>query len=297
MVNWKASDATDRLVAAMIAAHPSIKLDYKAMAVMFGQEATYDAIEGRFRRYRKMAEDLKAEASSQGVTDLSRGRGSNSTGSTPRTPRGPRGGITKPGSSGRSRKSQASQNMTSPSKRGKRSGMSVMDAISLDDNDNGSDVYSGPLPLFASEPKHQVHIKDEILHSIAPHQELDTFMDPHPPASASSVASTAVTSKVETPENISSFASTFGGVKLDGSHSMTSLQAPGAVEILDERISNVGVGGFADDISDSAAVHPGRDSLEPVGMNQDGGIFNIPGFYYGNLPCYDTAEDLYGGDA
>lgn len=51
------------------------------MAFFFGQGATYDAIEGRFRRYRKMADDLRREAQARGV-DVSS--------SAPRTPRGPR---------------------------------------------------------------------------------------------------------------------------------------------------------------------------------------------------------------
>lgn len=52
------------------------------MALMYGQGATYDAIEGRFRRFRRVADDLRAEAESRGI-DLSS--------STPRTPRGARG--------------------------------------------------------------------------------------------------------------------------------------------------------------------------------------------------------------
>ena len=52
------------------------------MALMYGQGATYDAIEGRFRRFRRVADDLRAETESRGI-DLSS--------STPRTPRGARG--------------------------------------------------------------------------------------------------------------------------------------------------------------------------------------------------------------
>ena len=56
---------------------------------MFGQGATYDAIEGRFRRYRKIADELRSEAQARGV-DISR------AGAVPRTPRGPRSRVSKP---------------------------------------------------------------------------------------------------------------------------------------------------------------------------------------------------------
>ncbi|RHZ72344.1 hypothetical protein CDV55_104374 [Aspergillus turcosus] len=162
MVNWKANESTDRLIAVLIAAHPGLKvstsspphklqahspqLEYQAMATLFGQGATYDAIEGRFRRYRKMADEVKAEALSKGITELPRGRNgtTGSSSGTPRTPRGPRGGITKPSSSsgtGRSRKSTVSQVLSTPTKRGRgggsgnnnNNGMSFMEAIFLDD--------------------------------------------------------------------------------------------------------------------------------------------------------------------
>jgi hypothetical protein len=118
------------------------------MAALFGQGATYDAIEGRFRRYRKMADEVKADAASRGITELPRGRNgaTGSSAGTPRTPRGPRGGITKPSSSsgtGRSRKSNVSQLLSTPTKRGRgggsssnngnSNGMSFMEAIFLDD--------------------------------------------------------------------------------------------------------------------------------------------------------------------
>ncbi|KAF7178421.1 hypothetical protein CNMCM7691_007117 [Aspergillus felis] len=144
MVNWKANESTDRLIAVLIAAHPGLKLEYQAMATFFGQGATYDAIEGRFRRYRKMADEVKADALSRGITELPRGRNGTTSSSsvTPRTPRGPRSGITKPSSStGRSRKSTVSQVLSTPTKRGQGrggsnnngNGMSFMEAIFLDD--------------------------------------------------------------------------------------------------------------------------------------------------------------------
>ncbi|EAW08474.1 uncharacterized protein ACLA_032090 [Aspergillus clavatus NRRL 1] len=137
MVNWKTTESTDRLIAALIAANPGLKLEYQAMATLFGQGATYDAIEGRFRRYRKMADELRSSALSRGITELPRGRnGTASASSTPRTPRGPRGGITKPGSAsstGRSRKGGVKDVPGTPSRRGAgRAGLSLMDAIFVD---------------------------------------------------------------------------------------------------------------------------------------------------------------------
>ncbi|RAH67034.1 uncharacterized protein BO66DRAFT_355544 [Aspergillus aculeatinus CBS 121060] len=96
MVNWKAPESTDRLLASLIVAHPGLKLDYKAMATAFGQGASYDSIEGRFRKWRKMADELRGELDSRGInfTEL-RARNSSSGILTPRTPRGPRNGVTK----------------------------------------------------------------------------------------------------------------------------------------------------------------------------------------------------------
>lgn len=120
---------------------------------MYGRGATYDAIEGRFRNYRKIAEELKSEATARGVTTVPRSSGSNGTNGAapraPRTPRGPRNGVTKtPGST--------------PSRSGKRSltaqknGKSILDAISLDgDGDSGANILvkseTGVLSSAASE--------------------------------------------------------------------------------------------------------------------------------------------------
>ncbi|KAE8356625.1 hypothetical protein BDV28DRAFT_144950 [Aspergillus coremiiformis] len=134
MVNWKNPESTDRLIAVLLAAHPSLKLDYRAMALIFSQGATFDSIEGRFRRYRKMADELKDEAYSRGIVDIPRNVGrtpSGSAASTPRTPRGPRGGITKRTPSS-SRNKKDPHQAQSPTKK-KKPGLSVMDAIYIDD--------------------------------------------------------------------------------------------------------------------------------------------------------------------
>jgi len=51
-----------------------LQLDYRRIATFYGQGATYDAIEGRFRVVRKEAQALKDEAAAAGVTDTPRGR-------------------------------------------------------------------------------------------------------------------------------------------------------------------------------------------------------------------------------
>ncbi|KAB8265653.1 hypothetical protein BDV32DRAFT_144174 [Aspergillus pseudonomiae] len=138
VVNWENHESTNRLIASILAAHPDLKLDYHVMALVFGQGATYDSIEGRFRRYRKIADELRDEAHSRGITDIPRYAGRNhasggSSASTPRTPRGPRGGITKSTpSSSRSRNYRHTQ---TPTKRKTKPGRSVMDAIYVDDAD------------------------------------------------------------------------------------------------------------------------------------------------------------------
>jgi hypothetical protein len=59
LVNWKDLDAFTRLVA-MVAAQ-DMKLDYRKIATMYGNGATYDSIERRFRIIKKEAAVLKSE--------------------------------------------------------------------------------------------------------------------------------------------------------------------------------------------------------------------------------------------
>ncbi|KAE8388309.1 hypothetical protein BDV23DRAFT_185529 [Aspergillus alliaceus] len=144
MVNWKSPESTDRLIAALLATHQGIKLDYHAMALLFDQGATFDALEARFRRYRKMADELKADAYNRGITDIPHNVGRNISVSggngntTPRTPRGARGGITSsintPSSS--SKRKRGTQQAQTPTKQKKnKPGMSLMDAIYVEDAD------------------------------------------------------------------------------------------------------------------------------------------------------------------
>ncbi|KAL8676940.1 MAG: hypothetical protein Q9186_006595 [Xanthomendoza sp. 1 TL-2023] len=62
-VNWKDHKAFERLLAAMVAAQ-EMKLDYRRIATMYGQDATYDSIEGRFRIIKKQAQTLLSEITS-----------------------------------------------------------------------------------------------------------------------------------------------------------------------------------------------------------------------------------------
>ncbi|KAK6351082.1 hypothetical protein TWF718_004255 [Orbilia javanica] len=50
-----------KLLAALLAAHPELKLNYHNIAVYFGDGATYDAIEKRMRLIRNQANELRKE--------------------------------------------------------------------------------------------------------------------------------------------------------------------------------------------------------------------------------------------
>ncbi|KAK6361689.1 hypothetical protein TWF730_005403 [Orbilia blumenaviensis] len=59
-ISWS-SDNYVKLLAALIAAHPELKLDYHKIAVYFGDGATYDAIQSCMRRVKSKAEELRKE--------------------------------------------------------------------------------------------------------------------------------------------------------------------------------------------------------------------------------------------
>ncbi|KAJ5115294.1 hypothetical protein NUU61_001053 [Penicillium alfredii] len=103
---------TDRLLAAVLAASPTLKaspryfpgasdephtsckltetrkLDYNSIAAMYGQGAKYNTVEHKFRGFRKLAEQLRAEAKDSGET-------ANFSPAGPRAPRTPRGASAK----------------------------------------------------------------------------------------------------------------------------------------------------------------------------------------------------------
>ncbi|KAF8540756.1 hypothetical protein BDD12DRAFT_879902 [Trichophaea hybrida] len=62
-VVWTA-EKYQRLLAATIVAHPSMKLNYHAIAAIFGEGATYDTIETRFRTVKATGKQLAAEVAS-----------------------------------------------------------------------------------------------------------------------------------------------------------------------------------------------------------------------------------------
>ncbi|KAK3402913.1 hypothetical protein B0T20DRAFT_343979 [Sordaria brevicollis] len=57
--NFKTYEAQARLLAAVIAAHPDLRLNYKAIAQHYGKSTSTSAIEHRFRPVRKQAEFLR----------------------------------------------------------------------------------------------------------------------------------------------------------------------------------------------------------------------------------------------
>ncbi|RAL12069.1 uncharacterized protein BO97DRAFT_69872 [Aspergillus homomorphus CBS 101889] len=187
MVNWKAPESTDRLLASLIVAHPGLKLDYSAMAAAFGQGATYDSIEGRFRKWRKLADELRGDLESKGITELPRGRGGLSGSSTPRTPRGARNGITKvtqSASSSRVRKDGRTivqKTPTRPAKGGSsinRHGNSLVQAIFVEDSGEDEKVN------FKRETSETVRSE-----SAAPDLKGEDVMIVEPPTSSSALAS------------------------------------------------------------------------------------------------------------
>ncbi|KAF2433694.1 hypothetical protein EJ08DRAFT_676492 [Tothia fuscella] len=66
MVNWKSLESYERLLAAIVAANGG-KVDFKLVAHYYGEGATYDAIEGRFRKAKKDAAALAEEAKDRPV--------------------------------------------------------------------------------------------------------------------------------------------------------------------------------------------------------------------------------------
>ncbi|KAH0548645.1 hypothetical protein GP486_007811 [Trichoglossum hirsutum] len=58
MVKWNVIESHTRLFAATCAAHPEVKFNYKEIARFYGKGTTYDAIEGRFRVFKKEGKAL-----------------------------------------------------------------------------------------------------------------------------------------------------------------------------------------------------------------------------------------------
>lgn len=117
--------------------------DYGAIAALYGDGATYDAVEKRFRKFRKIADELRAEAKNNGVT-VPRGRTLTSGPLTPRTPRtrAPRNGVTKSGgSSGRSTSKFDAKLLGAPTKNGSATlCQAIFEAISVDTDSESTSV-------------------------------------------------------------------------------------------------------------------------------------------------------------
>ncbi|TKA77588.1 hypothetical protein B0A49_01741 [Cryomyces minteri] len=86
MPDWKKAESFTRLLAAMVAATPEMKLDYRKIASYYGEGATYDSVEGRFRVIKKEAQQLKAEIEG-GVRAEAPPRGTTKSPRKPRTPK------------------------------------------------------------------------------------------------------------------------------------------------------------------------------------------------------------------
>lgn len=102
MPNWKTYESSVRLLSAILAAHPDIKLNYSEIAKAFGGDCTKWAIDNRFRSLKTDAKRISdALASGLDPGDLvipANRKGRNSSiadNSAPKTPRTPKKKATK----------------------------------------------------------------------------------------------------------------------------------------------------------------------------------------------------------
>lgn len=84
-IDWNSKESYQRLLAAVHAASPQ-NHNYRLIAAYFGQGASYDSIEGRFRKIKVDAAKLKEEQPDAEAQAQAQGRGS--ANSTPRKSRG-----------------------------------------------------------------------------------------------------------------------------------------------------------------------------------------------------------------
>ena len=88
-IDWNSRESYQRLLAAVYAASPQ-NHNYRLIATMFGKGATYDAIEGRFRKIKTEAMKLQQEVKDEKRPEAP-ARGSAGSSTTPRRRR-----VTKP---------------------------------------------------------------------------------------------------------------------------------------------------------------------------------------------------------
>ncbi|KAL5336250.1 hypothetical protein BJX70DRAFT_400754 [Aspergillus crustosus] len=156
MVNWKDSGSQHRLMAAVIAANPNIKFDHHAVAALFGRGATHDSINHQLRSYKKLAEQLRTEAASNGV-DISNLASIRRTATG--TPRTLQGGITKtPTSSTAKGRKSATKAMSTPTKSTKnKAGIDGSEAIHIDSMDDDLKDSKATLNIKAETGMEIIH--------------------------------------------------------------------------------------------------------------------------------------------
>ncbi|PSN59814.1 hypothetical protein BS50DRAFT_656421 [Corynespora cassiicola Philippines] len=85
-INWQDKETNDRLLAAIIAAN-DMSINCKEVARYFGPDATYNAIENFLRKPKKLAQQLKKEASAAGFSGPAKSPVRPRNPSTPNTPK------------------------------------------------------------------------------------------------------------------------------------------------------------------------------------------------------------------
>ncbi|PGH18810.1 hypothetical protein AJ79_00223 [Helicocarpus griseus UAMH5409] len=125
-ITWD-KKAIEHIIGALLAAHPGFVPEYKTMALYFGNGATYDSMQGRFREYRKIAERMRQENPGAVGSETPVRRNPSTPGS---------GRVTKPTSTAKNRRIQGNPTTPTKSVKGKR-GVGMMGAILLDgENDS-----------------------------------------------------------------------------------------------------------------------------------------------------------------
>ncbi|EFR00828.1 hypothetical protein MGYG_03832 [Nannizzia gypsea CBS 118893] len=155
MVSWH-KENIERLIAALLLAHPELNLNYRKMAVYFGQDASYDSIHNQFRRFRRTADEMQGALGQAAPSTPIRRRNA-----TPSTPRSGRGAIVKPTSAQKASNYNKFNIETPTRKAGLNVDGNIHDPIILDDDDDEDNVTT---PIIK-------HEKREVKHDITPVKE------------------------------------------------------------------------------------------------------------------------------
>jgi len=178
VISWSA-DRYKKLFAAVLAAHPEIKLNYKEVAVYFGEGATYDSIECRMRDIKKHAKQLRAEIQS-GT------RSSEPTKPTPKKRKVAQKKANNEDDSEETEETMEEESKTPSRKKVKIAGKLALDATSDDDDmddDTTSYLPSPPkstiTPSRAPQtPSKQITLQPPSRHLQTPSQPLPTSSRP-----------------------------------------------------------------------------------------------------------------------